>query len=125
MRKAVNILMMLVLSFFGNTQTIEKYSIDSGGTSASVEGIEILYTIGEVNVQELSAGGISVSEGFINANLNISINPILFLQGPIINPANSGLMNDDLRAAGFIPTTSPYSDAATCNASFNASPGII
>ncbi|WP_178988195.1 hemagglutinin protein [Winogradskyella schleiferi] len=102
-------------------QSIEKFSIDSGGASTTAGGIQILYTIGEVNVQELSSGGISVSEGFINADLKIRIDPKLFLQGPILNPTNAGFMNDDLRAAGYIPITSPYTDAATCDASvFNA-----
>ena len=49
-----------------NAQSIEKFSIDSGGASTSAGGIEVLYTIGEVNVQELSVGNIQISEGFIN-----------------------------------------------------------
>tara|TARA_R110002111_G_scaffold17626_2_gene43978 strand:+ start:1109 stop:2146 length:1038 start_codon:yes stop_codon:yes gene_type:complete len=117
MRTLFIILIILGYSNLVNSQTIEKFSIDSGGASASAGGIQILYTIGEVNVQELSAGGISVSEGFINADLKIRINPKLFLQGPILNPTNAGLMNDDLRVAGYIPTTSPYTDAATCDVS--------
>ena len=43
----------------------------------------------------------------------------VFLQGAALNP-NSGeetLMRDDLRVAGLIPTTSPYADNLTCNAS--------
>jgi len=114
------LLIILLISCYANTvktQSIEKFSIDSGGASVTAGGIQILYTIGEVNVQEISAGDISVSEGFINPSLNIRINPKLFLQGPILFPVNAGLMNDDLRVAGYIPTTSPYSDAATCNAS--------
>jgi len=47
-------------------QTIEKFSIDSGGASTIVGDIQILYTIGEVNIQELSTESIGVSEGFIN-----------------------------------------------------------
>ncbi len=42
----------------------------------------------------------------------------VFLQGALLNP-NTGeenLMRDDLRVAGFIPTTSPYVDALTCEA---------
>lgn len=40
------------------------------------------------------------------------VSPRLFLSG-----AFSGtLMNDDLRSNGYIPTTSPYSDAITCDA---------
>jgi len=104
-----------------HSQSIEKFSIDSGGASTSAGGVQILYTIGEVAVQEVSTSTLSISEGFINPDLKIRINPKLYLQGPILNPSNAGLMNDDLRDAGYIPTTSPYSDAATCNVSvFNA-----
>lgn len=103
-------------------QSIEKFSIDSGGASASAGGIQILYTIGEVNIAERSAGNIQISEGFINPQLKIKVNPKLFLQGPLISPANAGLMNDNLRSQNYIPTISPYSDAATCDAAiFNVS----
>ena len=49
-------------------QTIEKFSIDSGGNSTSNGNITVLYTIGEVNVQELNAGNILLSEGFISSD---------------------------------------------------------
>lgn len=48
-------------------------------------------------------------------NLQIKV----FLQGAALNP-NTGeeaLMRDDLRILGLLPTTSPYSDGLTCNAS--------
>jgi len=60
---------LLFLGFttsFIKAQTIEKFSIDSGGASTIVGDIQILYTIGEVNIQELSTESIGVSEGFIN-----------------------------------------------------------
>ncbi|SHG75190.1 leucine-rich repeat protein [Winogradskyella jejuensis] len=47
------------------------------------------------------------------------LEPKVFLQGAYLNP-NTGeetLMRDDLRVAGLIPTTSPYSDALAVNAS--------
>lgn len=117
MKQLITVLMLLMVLPIAS-QSIEKFSIDSGGASASAGGLQILYTIGEVNVQELSAGGISISEGFINSvQLQIKINPKVFLQGPILNPVSAGLMNDDLRDAGYIPTTSPYTDGVTCNAS--------
>lgn len=107
------------LSLSSFSQTIEKFSIDSGGASTTAGGIQILYTIGEVNVQEFSSATISISEGFINPQqLNIKIDPKLFLQGPY----NSGIMLDGLRTTGNIPTTSPYIDGMTCNATvFNVS----
>lgn len=66
MRTILLVIMILGFTSLNNAQTIEKSSIDSGGASALFGGIEILYTLGEVNVQELNAGGIYVSEGFVN-----------------------------------------------------------
>jgi hypothetical protein len=117
MKTKIATIVTILIGYICTAQSIEKFSIDSGGASATAGGIEILYTIGEVNVQELSAGGISVSEGFINANFRIQIDPKAFLQGPLLNPETAGLMNDDLRSGSYLPTTSPYSDNATVNAS--------
>lgn len=91
-------------------QTIEKYSIDSGGATATEGNIQVLYTIGEVAVQEATAGNISISEGFIHSTLNIIINPIAFLQGPYDSPAS---MTDDLRVSALIPLSTPYADGAS------------
>ncbi|WP_298419702.1 hemagglutinin protein [uncultured Kordia sp.] len=113
MRTKYIVLIVLLVSHIGFTQTIEKYSIDSGGASATAEGIEILYTIGETNIQEYSTTTLSVSEGFITTNFKININPKIFLQGPLLNPATAGLMNDDLRSNDHLPITSPYADTAT------------
>jgi hypothetical protein len=52
-------------------------------------------------------------------NLAITLSPKVFLQGAALNP-NTGeesLMRDDLRIANYLPTTSPYADALTCNSS--------
>ena len=121
MKIKITVLTMLFISIITNAQSIEKFSIDSGGDSKTVGGIEILYTIGEVNVQELSAGNIVVSEGFINPEVivAIKIDPIAFFQGAYINPVSGEetLMRDNLRTANLIPTTSPYADVLTCNAS--------
>ncbi|MFK7747631.1 MAG: hemagglutinin protein [Kordia sp.] len=104
---------LLLISHIGFTQTIEKYNIDSGGASATAGGIEILYTIGETNVQEHTTTTLSVSEGFITTDFKININPKVFLQGPLLNSVIAGLMNDDLRSNNHLPTTSPYADGAT------------
>mgnify|MGYP003639809058 CR=1 FL=1 len=53
---------------WAQAQTIEKFSIDSGGNSTSSGNIIVLYTIGEVNVQELNTGNILLSEGFISSD---------------------------------------------------------
>ncbi len=117
MRTTLIILIALFNIHLTKAQSIEKFSIDSGGASASAGGVQILYTIGEVNVAEHSVASVSVSEGFINASLRIQIDPKVFLQGPILNPATAGLMNDILREDGHIPTTSPYADNATIDPS--------
>ena len=63
--------MCLSICSFG--QSIVKSSIDSGGASASAGNIQVLYTIGEVAVQESSAGNIIISEGFIDGKLGITL----------------------------------------------------
>ncbi|WP_411768908.1 hemagglutinin protein [Winogradskyella sp. A3E31] len=98
-------------------QSIEKFSIDSGGANASQSGIEVNYTIGEVHVSELSTASVNISEGFITKPFNVLISPKVLLQGPLLNPENAGLMNDHLRTNVYIPTTSPYLDNATCDVS--------
>lgn len=109
------IILIITSLFIGilNAQSIYKSSIDNGGASTTNGNIEILYTIGEVNVQERSAGDIALSEGFISSQLDIHIDPKLFLEGPY----SSNNMFDDLRSTGNIPTTSPYADGITCNTS--------
>jgi len=43
-----------------------------------------------------------------------TISPRVYLSGPTFS---GGLMADGLRSGGYIPTTSPYADSKTCNAS--------
>lgn len=95
------------------SQTIEKFSIDSGGASTSNGAIELVYTIGEVNVQESKVGDAELSEGFLGRHFTVLLDAKVYLQGPILNPASPGLMNDNLRASGYLPTTSPYSDGVS------------
>src|SRR5690606_12724987 len=59
---------------WAQAQTIEKFSIDSGGNISSISNITMLYTIGEVNVQELNAGNILLSEGFISPDFGETLN---------------------------------------------------
>ncbi|RSK40255.1 T9SS type A sorting domain-containing protein [Mangrovimonas spongiae] len=66
MKLTTSFLIISLLWFSGTAQTIEKFSIDSGGTSVFNGNIELIYTIGEVDIQEVSGGSILVSEGFIN-----------------------------------------------------------
>lgn len=61
------IYLIMCVGVWTQAQTIEKFSIDSGGSSTSTGSIQILYTLGEVCVQEYSLGNLQVSEGFINS----------------------------------------------------------
>ncbi|MGH1384065.1 beta strand repeat-containing protein [Kordia sp.] len=51
-----------------------------------------------------------------DVNLNIVVSPKIYLQGAMLG-ASGGNMNDNLRVGNNLPTTSPYADGATCNAS--------
>jgi len=66
-------ILMLLLALPIASQSIKKSSIDSGGASTVVNNIQIIYTIGEVVVRETSTPTISVSEGFINPELNSTL----------------------------------------------------
>jgi len=106
-------------------QSIERQVVSSGGNSISNGGVTLDFTIGELAVTTITDGITTLTQGFQQGiiQLAIKINPVVFLQGAAINP-NAGeesLMRDDLRTATVIPTTSPYTDAATINATvFNA-----
>ena len=67
MKKLFTILIFL-LAITGFSQTaIEKSSIDSGGATVSSGSLSMVYTLGEVAVQEMTIGNIHISEGFICA----------------------------------------------------------
>ncbi|TWO32036.1 T9SS type A sorting domain-containing protein [Seonamhaeicola sediminis] len=83
-----------LLWFSGNAQTIEKFSIDSGGASETNGNIQLLYTIGETHVQEVSTGTIILSEGFINPETSTTLayeDGIKFSTKVFPNPATSFL----------------------------------
>ncbi|MDY2588348.1 hypothetical protein, partial [Winogradskyella aquimaris] len=62
--------------FFSFGQTVEKSSIDSGGASSTGSSLEVLYSIGEVAVNEVNTGSLIISEGFIGPFQNCDINSI-------------------------------------------------
>lgn len=114
------IIFLASLSLSLSSQTIERQIIGAGGTTFNNVDYAVDFTIGELIITSISDSNVEISQGFHqNVVVEIKVNPIAFLQGAILNP-NSGeesLMRDDLRVQNFIPTTSPYSDSATCNAS--------
>lgn len=52
----------------------------------------------------------SIFSSPLTAVTGVSINIRVLLKGALIGNNNSGLMRDDLRSQGFLPTTEPYSD---------------
>ncbi|MFL0354521.1 immunoglobulin domain-containing protein [Xanthomarina sp. GH4-25] len=56
---------------------------------------------------------------YSDTDCNAKIQPKVFLQGAMLNPipGEEHLMRDNLRALGYIPTTSPYADGLTCDVS--------
>tara|TARA_R110002096_G_scaffold2329_1_gene11939 strand:- start:9814 stop:10284 length:471 start_codon:yes stop_codon:yes gene_type:complete len=68
----ITILIMLITLPL-SSQSIEKFSVDSGGASTTVNDIQIVYTIGEVVVREISTPTVLVSEGFINPSTNSAL----------------------------------------------------
>ncbi len=86
MKKFLTLIIILYISTYSQAQTIEKFSIDSGGASVTAGGINILYTIGEVNVQEVTTGTILISEGFISSSLSntLGVNEVVINEKNIL-----------------------------------------
>ena len=68
MMKTIIIILSLLLSISGFGQTvITKSNISSGGGTATAGTTRIIYTVGEVAVNETTQGTVHISEGFINS----------------------------------------------------------
>jgi len=114
------LILTLVLFFMENSeaQSIEREVIGASGTTLSNTSVNLDFTIGELVVTTITDGVTILSQGFHQGSylLSVKISPIAKLQGASLNP-NTGeeaLMRDDLRIAGYVPTTSPYADGLTC-----------
>ncbi len=69
MKYLITIVFILCVQLGFSQLTIKKSSIDSGGEVVSNGDITMIYTVGEVVVQENSTGNIQISEGFINPDI--------------------------------------------------------
>ena len=75
-------------------------------------------TLNNTNLTQLFQGGQSdgyaeaTFSGYLDPNqvVDLLLSAKVFLQGPLLLPETPGLMNDHLRAAAKLPTTSPYPD---------------
>jgi len=89
MKKTLTII-ALCIAIVGFSQTaIKKSSIDSGGATTTNANLSIMYTLGEVSMQEKTQGTMHLSEGFISrdilSTLGIS-DDYLLLQGVRVYP---------------------------------------
>lgn len=73
MKTLISILIILIAITGFSQTTIDKSSIDSGGAIATNATVNIIYTIGEVVVQETTIGTTHISEGFIGEYSMISL----------------------------------------------------
>ncbi len=85
-------------------------------TNITFSGGNSKYCAGEAaRTTLISTYGWTITDSGINC---AEVSPKIVLQGAALNP-NTGeemLMRDDLRVAGLLPTTSPYTDAVVANA---------
>lgn len=88
MKTKLILLMALFISFISYSQSVYKSSIDSGGASISASDIQLLFTIGEVAVQETTNMNITISEGFIDSFISgaLSINENFWNDNIVIYP---------------------------------------
>ncbi|RYM33999.1 T9SS type A sorting domain-containing protein [Brumimicrobium glaciale] len=69
MKKLVTIITSFVVTVGFSQTTIIKSSLDSGGASVINGTKTVIYTLGEVAVQETTIGNIHISEGFLGPNI--------------------------------------------------------
>lgn len=69
MKKITSILILFIsISAFSQT-AIKKSSIDSGGATTTNGTVTMVYTMGEVAVQENTNGTVHISEGFLSPDM--------------------------------------------------------
>ncbi|AXG70768.1 hypothetical protein KORDIASMS9_03014 [Kordia sp. SMS9] len=118
MMRNILILTFVVFNlYFSDAQTIERQVVGSAGTTFSNASTTVDFTVGEVVTGSISNGTTTLSQGFQQeaVKLSIIVNPKVFLQGAALNPytGEESFMRDDLRSNSHIPITSPYGDGNT------------
>lgn len=108
----------LLITVSLSSQTLERTVIGSSGTTLSTANASLDFTIGDLVVTTSSNGSNTLTQGFQQETiiLKIKLAPIAFLQGPLTTSGTT-TMDDSLRSNSLLPTTSPYADAITCEAS--------
>jgi hypothetical protein len=88
MKKTLIIIALLIVELGFAQLTIEKSSVDSGGTVVTNSSITMIQTIGEVVVQENTTGTLHISEGFISPDMQsvLAVENYASLEGVTIFP---------------------------------------
>jgi len=99
------------------SQTLERSVIGSSGTTLSNATASLDFTVGELVVTSHSNGTTTLNQGFHQEviTLQLKLSPVVFLQGPLTT-SGTVIMDDSLRSNDLLPTTSPYADGLTCEA---------
>ena len=107
MRSACS-LTALLLATYCVAQNASPSVIASWGGTATIGGITIEQTVGEMMVSTVDNGNVRLTQGFHQAEpVLMRANIRAILQGPFNEV--TGLMRDDLRNLGLVPLMEPYS----------------
>lgn len=117
MRQYIYIITVLISTSLCS-QSLERSVIGSSGTTLSTANASLDFTIGDLVVTTSTNGSNTLTQGFQQETivLKIKLAPIAFLQGPLTTSGTT-TMDDSLRSNSLLPTTSPYTDAITCESS--------
>ncbi len=70
MKKYLTIISILIVGFAYGQTTVKKSSISTSGGSYTNTNMTLVFTVGEVVIQEKTTGNIHISEGFIGPDIN-------------------------------------------------------
>ena len=99
------LLIILFVTVNSYSQSIERQVIGATGATYTDDAtVSMDFTIGELLVTTITDGTTTLTQGFHQGDVQLSINlsAVAYLQGAFLNP-NTGeesLMRDDLRLAG-------------------------
>jgi hypothetical protein len=105
---------LLAATTLDNTQLAVLYNGNSGDgfdlallTATTLDNTSLTVLYGGSNGDGFDMDSFN---GFLNPNqiVDLRIRAKVFLQGPILNPVDDDLMNDNLRSGNLIPKVSPY-----------------
>lgn len=107
MPRPLFVLVLLLGSTDARTQILSPSVIASSGASTTAGGVRLDGTIGEPMITAIEGGGARLTQGFHQADpVHLRVNIRALLQGAY--DAALGSQRDDLRSAGYLPMSEPY-----------------